>query len=151
MAEEAADVVSNVHTRSKYAEFFSVFPSVCCLLSSRKTSAVVGKPGRTVTRSWSAPTPVAWWKMRRDKLEQRWTQSKCRHKFPGIVVLQSFISWNRNQRVCKMHRVSSPTNTFTPPQLQKHGHGGLQASWSGVLLGSYWDGTTWSYKALKRL
>lgn len=47
-------------TWSKWAELFSGFPSVNCLSGRRKNSAAVGKPGRTVTRSWSSLTPVAW-------------------------------------------------------------------------------------------
>lgn len=47
-------------TWSKWAELFSGFPSVICLSGRRKNSAAVGKPGRTVTRSWSSLTPVAW-------------------------------------------------------------------------------------------
>lgn len=36
------------------------------LLGNRKNSAVVGKPGRTVTSSCCSLTPVDWWERRRD-------------------------------------------------------------------------------------
>ncbi|TNN77828.1 hypothetical protein EYF80_011885 [Liparis tanakae] len=39
---------------------FAYLLKVNSLSGRRKNSAAVGRPGRTVTSSWSSPTPVAW-------------------------------------------------------------------------------------------
>lgn len=55
-------------TWSKWAELFCSLLTPNHLVGSRKNSAVVGKPGRTVTRSCCSLTPVDYWERRREAI-----------------------------------------------------------------------------------